>query len=156
MIKNRYEALADGHPFVYSSLDEDFNRLYAADERSANLFTVFSILAIIIAGMGMFGLVTAVTEARVKEMAIRRMLGARVIHLTFLLSKEYGLVIGLAILIALPAGGWAMHSWLLEFAYRTPLQPEIFVAAPLCATAIAGLIIGVKARQAGKYLYLKN
>jgi putative ABC transport system permease protein len=147
-IRSQYEELASGHPFVYSFLDEDFHRLYAADQRTGRLFTLFSGLAIIIAGLGMFGLVTAATEQRTKELGIRRVLGARVMHLVLLLLKDYGLAIGLAILIALPAGGWMMHNWLQGFAYRTALQPWIFIAAPLCAIGIAVLIVGVKASRA--------
>ncbi|HXB07016.1 MAG TPA: ABC transporter permease [Puia sp.] len=147
-IRRVYESMAKGHPFVYSFLDDDFNRLYQADQRTGNLFTTFSILAIFIAGIGMFGLVTAATEQRTKELGIRRVLGARVIHLILLLSKDYGWAILLAVLIAVPAGAWAMHAWLQGFAYRTNLHPWIFIAAPLAAISIAMLIVSIKASQA--------
>jgi len=146
-IRSAYDEVANGQPFVYSFLDDDFNRLYLADQRTGNLFTIFSILAIFIAGMGMFGLVAAATEQRTKELGIRRVLGARLIHLGLLLLKDYGLPIGLAIVIALPAGAWAMHSWLQGFAYRTQLQPWIFVTAPLVAISLTLLIVGAKAKQ---------
>jgi len=146
-IRSRYESVAKGHPFVYSFLDEDFNRLYSADQRTGNLFTLFSGLAIIIAGLGIFGLVTAATEQRTKELGIRKVLGARVIHLVLLLLKDYGLAISLAVLIALPAGGWVMHNWLQGFAYRTVLHPWLFIAAPLCAIGLAVVIVGLKARS---------
>lgn len=147
-IRRQFEAIAGGQPFVYSFLDEDFDHMYAADQHTGSLFTVFSVLAMLIAGLGIFGLVTTATEQRTKELGIRRVLGARITHLLMLLLKDYGLAIGLAILIALPAGGWMMHDWLQGFAFRTGLHPWIFVAAPLCAIAIAVGIVGLKAHRA--------
>jgi putative ABC transport system permease protein len=146
-IQNAYQSVANGQPFVYSFLDDDFNRLYLADQRTGNLFSVFSILAIFIAGMGMFGLVAAAAEQRTKELGIRRVLGARLNHLWLLLLKDYGLSLGVAILIALPVGAWTMHNWLQGFAYRTELQPWIFLLAPLCAVSLAVLIVIAKAHQ---------
>ncbi|MDO6435614.1 ABC transporter permease [Flavitalea sp. BT771] len=147
-IRSRYEEVANGHPFIYSFLDEDFHRLYEADQRTGSLFTLFSGLAIIIAGLGMFGLVSAATEQRTKELGIRRILGARAADLALLLLKDYVPAIGLAIAIALPVGAWVSHSWLQGFAYRTQLQPWILVAAPLSAVGIAVLIVGMKASRA--------
>jgi putative ABC transport system permease protein len=146
-IRNKYIQIANGHPFVYSFLDEDFNSLYTADERTGTLYTLFAILAMIIAGLGMVGLVTAATEQRTKELGIRRVLGARLIHLITLLLKDYGLVITLSIGIALPTGAWIMHNWLQGFAYRTGLQPTIFIAAPLCALTLAVSIVTIKSIQ---------
>ncbi|HVU94093.1 MAG TPA: ABC transporter permease [Puia sp.] len=148
LIRKKYEAMANGYPFAYSFLDEDFNRLYAADQRTGSLFTVFSILALVIAAIGMIGLVTSATEQRTRELGIRRVLGARTIHLAGLLLKDYGLAIAIAITIALPAGAWTMHNWLQGFAYRTGLHPEIFIAAPLCALTLAITIVGGKAVKA--------
>jgi putative ABC transport system permease protein len=147
-IRRVFESMAKGHPFVYSFLDDDFNRLYQADQRTGNLFTTFSILAIFIACIGMFGLITAAAEQRTKELGVRRVLGARVIHLILLLSKDYAWAILLAVLIAVPAGYWAMHAWLQGFAYRTNPHPWIFVAAPLSAVSLAMLIVSIKATQA--------
>lgn len=148
LIRKKYEAVANGYPFAYSFLDEDFDRLYAADQRTGLLFTIFSGLALVIAGLGIFGLVTAATQQRTRELGIRRVLGARMIHLAGLLLKEYGLALSLAVGIALPAGAWVMHDWLQGFAYRTGLHPWIFIAAPLCALTLAVTIVGVKAARA--------
>ena len=148
LIRKKYTAAANGHPFLYSFLDEDFDRLYVADQRTARLFTVFSLLALIIAGLGMFGLVTSATEQRTRELGIRRVLGARLIHLAGLLLKDYGLALSLAIAIALPAGAWTTHNWLQGFAYRTGLHPWIFIAAPFCALTLAVTIVGIKAFRA--------
>lgn len=146
-IRNAYRSVANGQPMVFSFLDDDFNRLYLADQRTGDLFTIFSLLAIFIAGMGMFGLVAAAAEQRTKELGIRRVLGARLKHLWLLLLKDYGLSISLAVLIALPTGAWAMHSWLQGFAYRTTLQPWIFITAPLAAISLAALIVVAKTDQ---------
>ena len=149
-IRAIYATIAGGQPFVYSFLDDDFNRLYTADQRTGSLAAIFSLLAVFIAGMGMFGLVAAATEQRTKELGVRRVLGARLNHLIKLLLKEFSLPITLAILIALPTGAWLMHSWLQGFAYRTNLQPWIFISAPLCAIALALLIVGIKATQTAR------
>ena len=146
-IRREYRSVANGHPFVYAFLDDEFNHLYQADQRTGRIFTIFSLLSLFIAGMGIFGLVAAAAEQRTKELGIRRVLGARMIHLVLLLLRDYGLAIGLAILIALPVGGWMMHDWLQGFAYRTQLQPGIFIAAPLCAVLLAVLIVGAKVRR---------
>jgi len=147
-IRDKYTRLANGHPFTFSFLDEDFNSLYTADERTGTLYTLFAILALIIAGLGILGLVTAATQQRTKELGIRRVLGARLSHLVTLLLKDYGLAITVAIVIALPAAAWIMHNWLQGFAYRTRLQPTIFIAAPLCAFTLAAAIVATKAIQA--------
>lgn len=146
-VRSTYAKFANGQPFVYSFLDDDFNRLYAADQRTGKLAAIFSLLAVFIAGMGMFGLVAAATEQRTKELGVRRILGARLSHLLKLLLREYGLPIALAILLALPAGAWLMQAWLYGFAYRTDLQPWIFIGAPFCAIALSFIIVGAKAAQ---------
>jgi putative ABC transport system permease protein len=146
-IKDHFEALANGEPFDYSFLDDDFNRQYAADQRTAGLFTVFSGLAMIIAALGIFGFVTTTTEQRTRELGIRRVLGATINQLLFLLLKEFRFAVVLAILIALPAGAWIMHGWLQGFAYRTSGQPWIFITAPMCAIFLAISIVWVKAAR---------
>jgi putative ABC transport system permease protein len=146
-IRREYRVVANGDPFVYAFLDDEFNRLYQADQRTGRVFTIFSLLSLFIAGMGIFGLVAAAAEQRTKELGIRRVLGARMIHLVLLLLLDYGLALGLAILIALPVGGWVMHDWLQGFAYRTRLEPGIFIAAPVCAILLAVLIVGAKVRR---------
>jgi putative ABC transport system permease protein len=143
-IRGAYTKIANGHPFVYAFLDDEFNRLYLADQRTGRIFTVFSLLSLFIAGIGIFGLVAAATEQRTRELGIRRVLGARMIHLILLLLQDYGLAIGVAVLIALPASFWMMHNWLQEFAYRTPLHPLLFIVAPLCTILLAALIVGAK------------
>ena len=95
----------------------------------------------------MFALVAAAAEQRTRELGIRRVLGARLLNLAFLLLKDYGWTISLAILIALPVGAWTMHNWLDGFVYRTPLQPWIFISAPLVMIALTLLIVGAKANQ---------
>ena len=143
-IQNAYAKMANGHPFVYAFLDDEFNRLYLADQRTGRIFTVFSLLSLFIAAIGIFGLVAAATEQRTKELGIRRVLGARMIHLVLLLLRGYGLAIGVAVLIALPTSFWMMHHWLQGFAFRTALHPLLFIVAPLCTIVLAALIVGAK------------
>ena len=143
-IRSEYAKVANGHPFVYAFLDDEFNRLYLADQRTGRVFSVFSFLSLFIAGIGIFGLVAAAAEQRTRELGIRRVLGARMVHLVLLLLRGYGLAIGVAVLIALPTSFWMMRSWLQGFAYRTALHPLVFIGAPLCTVVLAAVIVGAK------------
>jgi len=147
-IERQFHAIANGYPFDYAFLDDDFNRLYRNDQRTGNLFSIFAGLAIVIAAIGMFGLVAAAAEQRTKEMGIRRVLGARVIDIVALLFKSYAFAIGMAVLIALPVGAIVMNRWLEGFAYRTSLQAWMFLFAPVCALVPVLLIVGAKAWRA--------
>lgn len=147
-IELQFRGIANGYPFDYTFLDEDFNRLYRGDQRTGNLFSIFAGLAIVIAAIGMFGLVAAAAEQRTKEMSIRRVLGARVVDISILLFKSYAFAIGMAVFVAVPAGALVMNRWLEGFAYRISLQAWMFLIAPFCAVAVVIFIVGAKAWRA--------
>lgn len=148
-IRREYDVFAGGtgEPFVYSFLDDDFNRLYQADERDSHLLTTFSLFAILIACIGLLGLVTYAAERRTKEMGIRKVLGARMTHVLLLLSQDFGPGILLAIVIACPLAYWLSQLWLREFAFRTSLHWWIFAVAPLLAVGLILMVVGVKASR---------
>lgn len=147
-IERQFRAIANGFPFDYTFLDDDFNRLYRADQRTGDLFSIFSGLAIVIAAIGMFGLVAAAAEQRTKEMGIRRVLGVGVIDILLLFFKSYAFALCIAVLLALPVGALVMKRWLEGFAYRTSLQAWMFLFAPFCAFVLVLLIVGAKAWRA--------
>ncbi|HVW62822.1 MAG TPA: FtsX-like permease family protein, partial [Puia sp.] len=147
-IERQYRAIVNGYPFDYAFLDDDFNRLYHDDQRTGDLFSIFAGLAIVVAAIGMFGLVAAAAEQRTKEMGIRRVLGAGMVDITLLLFKSYAFAIGMAVLVALPVGAFVMSRWLEGFAYRTSLQAWMFLFAPICALVLVILIVGTKAWRA--------
>jgi putative ABC transport system permease protein len=135
-------------PFSYYFLDDQFARLYTSEQRTGRLFTSFTFIAILIAGLGLFGLAAYMAEQRTREIGIRKVLGATVGSVLVLVSKEFLLLVGLAFLIAAPVTWWAMSKWLQEFAYRTPVSWWIFPVAGVMALVIAVLTISFQAMKA--------
>lgn len=124
-------------PFNYHFLDQDYDRLYLAEKRTSALFSVAAALAIILACLGLFGLAAFTTVQRTKEIGIRRVLGANVSGITLLVAKNFLQLIGVAILIAVPAAWWAGNKWLQDFAYRIPVHVYVFVITALTTVLIA-------------------
>ncbi len=136
-VENKYKQMAPGQPFKYSFMDEDFNKTYDAEQRAGRISITFSILAILIACLGLFGLVTYAAEQRTKEIGIRKVLGANVGNIVLMLSKDFLKLVFIASLIAFPVAWWAMNKWLLDFAYRINISWWIFAGATLLAVFIA-------------------
>lgn len=132
-----WSQLAPHRPFLYSFLDDDFNRQYKTDFIFRKLFTTFSCLAILIACLGLLGLATYTAEQRTKEIGIRKVLGANVNNIVVLLSKDFIVLVVIAMLIATPAAWYAMNKWLEGFAYRVEIQLWVFALAGLVALSIA-------------------
>ncbi len=140
-----WSSFAPGKPFDYGFLDEDFSHQYDSEQRSGRVFISFAILAVAIGCLGLFGLVTFAAEQRVREIGIRKVLGADVTGIVTLISKDFVKLVLIASLIAFPIAGWAMHKWLQEFAYRTALSWWIF---PLTAGLILLLALATVVGQA--------
>ncbi len=124
-------------PFEYFFLDEAFQAFYLKESRLATIFSYFAMLAFIIAGLGIFALAAYLSERRMKEMSIRKILGATVFHIIGLLSKDFLKLVVIAILIASPIAWISMNHWLNDFAFRINLQWWVFVGAGLATIAIA-------------------
>jgi putative ABC transport system permease protein len=135
-------------PFDYSFLDEKFQQLYQSEERQGTLFTVFSGIAIFIACLGLLGLSSFSISQRIKEIGIRKVLGASTTGLVRLLSVDFLRLIALAALIAFPIAWYAMHSWLSDFAYRISIQWWVFGLAGLLAAIVALVTICFQALKA--------
>ncbi len=133
--------LAPHRPFLYSFLDDDFNRQYHSDFIFRKLFTTFACLAIFIACLGLLGLASYTAEQRTKEIGIRKVLGADVKSIVALLSNDFIKLVLIAILIATPISWYAMTQWLEGFAYRMEVNAWIFVLAGLIALSIALITI---------------
>ena len=129
-------------PFTYHFLDEDYNKLYVGEQRSSTLFTVAATLAIILACLGLFGLAAFTTVQRTKEIGIRRVLGANISSITMLVAKNFLIMIGIAILIAIPLAWYAGNRWLQDFAFRIPVQEWVFIAAAFATILIALVTVG--------------
>ena len=129
--------MAPGIPFSYRFLDESFNQMYQAEQRVGKIAMIFSILAIIISCLGIFGLATFIAEQRMKEIGIRKVLGASVQGIVGLLSKEFLFLVGIAFLVAAPLAWWFMHQWLQGFVERATLSWWIFATSGFVVTGIA-------------------
>ncbi|WPV64856.1 FtsX-like permease family protein [Chitinophaga sp. LS1] len=149
-IKDKYQNQQDmsGQPFRYTFMDDDFDHMYKAEERTGQVFTIFAVLAIIIAAMGVFGLVTYAAEQRAKEIGIRKVLGASISGIVTLLSKEFLRLVIVAILIATPLSYVLMNRWLQDFSYRTNIGWMVFVIAALVAIGITLLTISFRVIKA--------
>ncbi len=136
--ENKWSELFPGIPYEYFFLDEDFQRLYQAEENFGRLISTFTSIAFIIASLGLFGLSSFMTERRTKEIGVRKVLGASIPGIVILLSKEFIKWVLLANLIAWPIAYYFMNQWLQDFAYRTDISIWIF-----CLSGIVALIIAV-------------
>ncbi|MEO6549831.1 MAG: ABC transporter permease [Ferruginibacter sp.] len=135
-------------PFAYTFLDENFDKLYQAENRQGTLFTTFSCLAILIACLGLFGLSAFTITQRVKEIGIRKVLGASIGNIVQMISKDFLKLVVIAAVIAFPVAWYAMHKWLEDFAYRVGISWWIFGAAAIIAFLIALLTISFQAVKA--------
>jgi putative ABC transport system permease protein len=124
-------------PFNYHFMDEDFNNLYKTERRTATIFSISSGLAIFLACMGLFGLAAFTVTQRTKEIGIRKVLGANVLNIAALISKDFLRLVGYALLIATPIAWLVANKWLQDFAYRIQVEPWIFIAAGLAVVCIA-------------------
>jgi hypothetical protein len=143
-----WEKYIPGQPFTYNFLDDSFNTLYKTDIKTSRLIFIFSVIAVIISALGLFGLATFSAEQRVKEIGIRKVLGASVQQITMLISKEFVMLVLTAIVIAVPVAWYAMNKWLQGFAYRIDLSYSIFIAAGFIAVLIAVISVSVQAIKA--------
>lgn len=135
-------------PFEYSFLDERFDQLYRSEQRQGTLFTAFAGIAIFIACLGLFGLSSFAITQRVKEIGIRKVLGASVSNIVGLLSKDFLKLVAIAAIIAFPVAWYAMHNWLQDFAYRIQIPWWLFLVAGVLAAVIALVTVSFLAIRA--------
>jgi putative ABC transport system permease protein len=147
-IKDKWQSMAPGQPFSYSFMDEDFNNLYASEQRTGKIFITFAVIAIVIACLGLFGLITYAAEQRVKEIGIRKVLGASIGNIAGMLSKDFLKLIIIASVIAFPLAWWSMNKWLQDFAYRENISWWVFVIAGVVALFIALITISFQSVKA--------
>jgi putative ABC transport system permease protein len=147
-IQAMWSSMVPGQPFQYLFLDEDLNTGYAEDQRSGKVFAVFSGLAIIIACVGLYGLSAYTASLRVKEIGIRKVMGASVPGVVVLLSKDFTKLVLIAFALAVPLAWWMMDSWLKGFAFRVSLGAGSFALAGAIALSIALLTVSYQSIKA--------
>lgn len=137
-----------GEPFDYHFLDESFDELFRSEQRMGKLFTIFSGLAIFIACLGLFALAAFMAEQRTKEIGIRKVMGASTTGLTLMLSRDFTRLVIIAFVPAAVAAWFVVDNWLNGFAYRVEINPLIFVASGVIATAIAWFTVSFQSIKA--------
>ena len=135
------------NPFDYFFVDDYFNAQYRNDEQLGKVFTAFSILAIFIACLGLFGLTAYMTVMRTKEIGVRKVMGSSSFQLVKLLSSQYLKLVLIAFVIACPIAIYLMNEWLSQFTYHISLNIWIFLVAGLICFSIAVVTVGVKSWQ---------
>ncbi len=135
-------------PFEFTFLDREFQKSYEKEERTAGIIAYFTIIAIFIACLGLFGLATFTAEQRTKEIGIRKVLGASVTSIITLLSKDFLTLVLISCLAAFPIGYWAMSKWLQDFAYRIDITWSIYAIAVFTTALVALLTVGYQAIKA--------
>ncbi len=148
VLETKWKALMPSSPFVYTFLDQDTENLYKAEEKIGEIFKYFSLMAILISCLGLFGLAAFAAEQRTKEIGIRKVLGASVSNIILLLSKEFVKLVAIANLIAWPLAYFAMDTWLADFAYRIEMGFGVFLLATAIALVIAILTVSYQAVRA--------
>ncbi|MGN6353935.1 MAG: ABC transporter permease [Parafilimonas sp.] len=147
-LKTKWNAFNPQGPLSYTFLDDNFAALYASELRTQQIFSAFAVIAIIIAGLGLFGLSAFVIEQRTKEIGIRKVLGASVQNVLLLVSKEFLTLVIIAFIIAVPVAYWAMHQWLQGYAYRIDIGAGIFIIAGFSTVLIAVITISFQSIKA--------
>ncbi|HRX01253.1 MAG TPA: ABC transporter permease, partial [Cyclobacteriaceae bacterium] len=137
-----------GNPLDYFFLDEFFNKQYESDRQFGQVFGVFTVLAIFIACLGLFGLASFLTIQRTKEIGIRKVLGSSVPNIVVLLSREFLLLVLIANVIAWPVAWWLMNTWLEGFPYRIEINLVLFVVAAVGVLVVAFLSVGFQTLKA--------
>jgi putative ABC transport system permease protein len=144
-IKTKWQQVIPNKEFEYYFLDDSMHELYQAENKMLRVFIYFAILTVILSCMGIYGLSYFITRRRTREIGIRKVLGASVSSILFLLNKEFLILVGVASVIAIPLSYWAINNWLMDFAYHTGISVLLFIAAVLITTLVAVVTISIQA-----------
>ncbi|MDE3182367.1 MAG: ABC transporter permease [Bacteroidota bacterium] len=147
-LNTTWHNLNPNEPFEYSFLDKDFQKNYDAENKLSAIVGYFTIIAILISCLGLFGLATFSAEQRIKEIGVRKVLGASVTSIVTLLSKDFIKLVGISIVIASPIAWYVMNKWLQEFAYRIHISWMVFAITTIIALLIALVTISFQAIKA--------
>jgi putative ABC transport system permease protein len=147
-INGVWNRFSPGYPLDYNFMDETYGKMYKAEEKLGSLLWIFTILAIIVGCLGLFGLAAFSAEQRTKEIGIRKVLGASVFNIVGLLSKNFLKLVLIASVIAFPIAWWAMNNWLEDFPYRVTISWWVFGIAVIVAVGIALITVSFQAIKA--------
>lgn len=149
-MKTKWDQFNKDEPFTFTFMDDLYNKTYAAEKNTGTILNIFAVLTILVACLGLFGLVTFTAEQRTKEVGIRKTLGASVASITKMLSIDFLKLVLIASVISFPVAWWAMNRWLQSFAYRIHISWWIFFAAGIMAILIALITVSFQAIKTAK------
>ena len=152
----KWKSLVPERPFEYRFLDEDFDKLYRSELRLGLFMNIFSGLAIVLACLGLFGLSSYAVQQRIKEIGVRKVLGASVKNIVFLLSGGFIRLIMISMFIAFPLAWWTMSKWLSDFAYRTNMDSGIYIVVGVVVLLLTLATVAFQAIRAAKANPVKN
>jgi putative ABC transport system permease protein len=155
-LETTWKRVAPAIPYEAHFLDENYNKLYAAEQRLGTIMNLFSGIAIILACLGLFGLSSYAARQRVKEIGIRKVLGAPVGGLVMLLAGSFVWLAIVAMVIAMPLAAWWMHGWLQAFSYRTEMAWWVFVVAGVTVMVVTLATVSVQAVRTAMMNPVKN
>jgi putative ABC transport system permease protein len=147
-IENTWHAQVSDAPFEYSFLDDNIQQQYKEDERVSTIISYFAVIAIVICSLGLYGLSSFMAERRLKEIGVRKVMGASVAQIVGMMSREFVKLVLIAFVVATPVAWYAMNKWLEGFEYKTPLNIAVFTYAGLGAITIALLTISFESLKA--------
>jgi putative ABC transport system permease protein len=147
-IESKWKEIFPDQPFTYTYLSERFNEQFQADEKRGLIFTIFTILAILIACLGLFGLASYMVEQRTKEIGIRKVFGANEVIILNLIARDFLLLVSIGIVIAVPVSYYFMSNWLKNYVYHTNIGVPLIIIAALLTILITFITISYKAYQA--------
>jgi ABC-type antimicrobial peptide transport system permease subunit len=147
-VNTSYKKIFPDGIFEYNFLDQQLDALYKSEIRLFSLFKIFSVLAMLISCLGLWGLITFAAQQRVKEIGIRKILGASVPNLVSMLAKDFIILVCIAIVIAAPLAYWGIHKWLQDFAFRINIGWTAFVIGGAAAILIALITVSFQAIRA--------
>jgi putative ABC transport system permease protein len=136
-VDDKYQEIFTGNPFDFYFLDDFFNSQYKSEQQFAKIFSLFAVLAIVIACLGLWGLASFTTTLKLKEIGIRKVLGASVLSIMSLLSWQFFKLVLIASLVAIPLTFYGIKTWLDNFAFRTGLAWELFVVPVIILSVLA-------------------
>jgi putative ABC transport system permease protein len=158
-IEEIWNTIVPGEPFNYYFMEDSFNDTYQGEQRLGNIFIIFTILSLLIACLGLFGLAAFNAEKRTKEIGIRKVMGATVSQITYKLSIDFLKLVGISILVSLPLGWYAMNKWLEDFSYRIDIGWWVLALSAFLAAAISVATVsyqGIKAANANPVKSLRT
>ncbi|MEO1451327.1 MAG: FtsX-like permease family protein, partial [Bacteroidota bacterium] len=150
-VEEKYQATFPGNAFEYQFMDAVFNAQYRSERRLGALISLFAGLAMLVAGLGLLGLLSFSLSQRRREIGIRRVLGASLSQMVLVLGKEFMLLVGLAMGLTIPLGWWSIQIWLERYPFRFEVGPLLFVWPCLGMVGLASLMIALETRRSVRF-----